>query len=664
MKSKLKKILDFWYSGSGSQAPTVQASNLVASNFRDGAGTITVTPGNGSERMLVMRAVIPINANPTNGVTYTANSVFGTGDYVGSGEVMSIDQVATPITSGNEVIAKGSGSSFNVTGLTIGVVYYVRVYEMNGTAYNTTDNAISATCEASPLGDTNLKFLFDPSNTQTLWTRNNNSEAQLEHSLLNGDVVGSVYDISPRSMFFGPASDARRPLLGSDGTRNSFVTFDGTDDNFPITNSTSAFNFVHKTNPTWSLAAWVKMDQDGTNRQIIGNNDAGTARVGFSIIRNSINTISISVQYGVGGQNMVSFATTYTLNVAAGWKLIVINVNGSGTGKGSITIADASSVITAETFNVGVTGTNNNASNACFIGSNFTPANYFRGSIGYLELRDRLITADEITILRAYNPARRSVNFRRLHYFIDFNDSTTIFQNLAGTTPITDGAEIQRVNSKTDSDLNRYWQYASVAGEATAGKPVWEQALVNGLSVGEWNGDTVDAVYDNLAFVSPPERGGARIEFIIAKNRRAGSGSHLLSNGPGYFVWTGEDYGQNDDLNNGHGYSIVHTGDDGPLAPIPRIPEDWNAMMNRKDAEKLETLTEDLYKGTANNQNNGNDSGWTNIGYSWKTGGLGPPWHMDGFWGVYKSFRGYATDREGIDLLRQLMDAYPYNNAW
>ena len=97
--------------------PTVQTSGLQFTTVNDGSESISFTPGNGTRRLLLIRADSAVSANPVDNSTYTASNAYGSGTQVGSG---------------NYAVYSDTGSSLTVTGLTAGVRYYISAYEYNG----------------------------------------------------------------------------------------------------------------------------------------------------------------------------------------------------------------------------------------------------------------------------------------------------------------------------------------------------------------------------------------------------------------------------------------------------------------------------------------------------------------------------------------------------
>jgi hypothetical protein len=100
-----------------SAEPTVQASAVVFSNITDTGFTASWTPGNGSSRLVTIRALGITAVAPSDGSSYTANTAFSSGSTTGSS---------------NFVVSAGSSNSVAITGMNPGMPYVVNVYEFNG----------------------------------------------------------------------------------------------------------------------------------------------------------------------------------------------------------------------------------------------------------------------------------------------------------------------------------------------------------------------------------------------------------------------------------------------------------------------------------------------------------------------------------------------------
>jgi fibronectin type 3 domain-containing protein len=127
--------------GSGSPLATLPSTPATGVGFPAvGGGGLTVswTAGDGANSLVLVRAGSAVNASPVSGTTYTANSNFGLGSQIGSG---------------NYVTYLGSGTSVSLTGLSAGVTYYVAVYTLNGSGgtenYLTTSPATGSQATAA-----------------------------------------------------------------------------------------------------------------------------------------------------------------------------------------------------------------------------------------------------------------------------------------------------------------------------------------------------------------------------------------------------------------------------------------------------------------------------------------------------------------------------------
>lgn len=94
-------------------ATVVNFTNITSSGF-----TVNWTNGNGAARVVVLREAGPVNTDPADGTGYNANTVFGSGSMLGTG---------------NFVVFSATGNAVAVTGLSAATTYHVAVYEYNGT---------------------------------------------------------------------------------------------------------------------------------------------------------------------------------------------------------------------------------------------------------------------------------------------------------------------------------------------------------------------------------------------------------------------------------------------------------------------------------------------------------------------------------------------------
>jgi hypothetical protein len=112
-------------------------TNLVTMSFFTNAGVLTMTVNwqavaGATGYLVVMRQSSPVSVNPVNGTAYTANTTFGSGTQIGTG---------------NFVVFNGNALTVNVVA-TPGFPYYAAVYPYNATGANPsfgTTNAAEAT---------------------------------------------------------------------------------------------------------------------------------------------------------------------------------------------------------------------------------------------------------------------------------------------------------------------------------------------------------------------------------------------------------------------------------------------------------------------------------------------------------------------------------------
>ena len=126
-----------WSFGIYAQAPTIQSSDIIITTVTTNSVSFTLTPGDGTDQLIVMKAGSPIDQFPVDGNSYSANFSYATGD---------------PLGNGNFIVAVGIGggswNSWSIGDLSPGTLYYLMAIQANGTNYlttNATGNPISFT---------------------------------------------------------------------------------------------------------------------------------------------------------------------------------------------------------------------------------------------------------------------------------------------------------------------------------------------------------------------------------------------------------------------------------------------------------------------------------------------------------------------------------------
>ncbi|MBC7384420.1 MAG: S8 family serine peptidase, partial [Bacteroidia bacterium] len=98
--------------------PLFGSGNIILSNILNNQMRVMFTKGNGQKRIVIARATSIITNFPVNGNSYTANSVFGSGQNIGNNTY---------------VVYNDTGNQFLLTGLNPYTIYNIAVIEYNGT---------------------------------------------------------------------------------------------------------------------------------------------------------------------------------------------------------------------------------------------------------------------------------------------------------------------------------------------------------------------------------------------------------------------------------------------------------------------------------------------------------------------------------------------------
>lgn len=166
--------------------PTVPASNLSFNAIDGGYFNIGWTAGNGAKRIIICKAGSPVNFIPQNGVSYTANTNFGNGQQVETGEY---------------IVYNSAFTSFYLTGLTAATQYYFAVYEYNGTGATTeyfltalTGNAFTSSVPTVQVSNVTFSSITTSSVTIN-WTKGNGQRRLIvarEASAVNSNPVNNT----------------------------------------------------------------------------------------------------------------------------------------------------------------------------------------------------------------------------------------------------------------------------------------------------------------------------------------------------------------------------------------------------------------------------------------------------------------------------------------
>ncbi|MCR9250181.1 MAG: T9SS type A sorting domain-containing protein [bacterium] len=113
----------FEYVLSNKNRPSIEASNGQLVSKTDNSFTFNIEPGDGEGRLIIVEnGNTTISFEPSDNTTYTANTNFGSGEEVVSGEF---------------IVLSGNDSTIEITGITAGDTYTLKVYEFNGSGSST-----------------------------------------------------------------------------------------------------------------------------------------------------------------------------------------------------------------------------------------------------------------------------------------------------------------------------------------------------------------------------------------------------------------------------------------------------------------------------------------------------------------------------------------------
>ncbi|MFD2785136.1 IPT/TIG domain-containing protein [Hymenobacter rubripertinctus] len=117
---------------------TISFGTITANSIR-----VNVTAGDGSGRLLVVREGSSIDADPADGLTYTASAAYGAGSEIGTL---------------NYVVLRGGAAGVTVAGLVPGTQYFFKLYEYNGsggtTNYQTTTTNVNSVTTTTAVATT------------------------------------------------------------------------------------------------------------------------------------------------------------------------------------------------------------------------------------------------------------------------------------------------------------------------------------------------------------------------------------------------------------------------------------------------------------------------------------------------------------------------------
>ena len=205
--------------------PATQATSILVTTTNMSSLYFNWANGNGSSRIVLMKAGGAVDTFPADGQGYTNNAAFGSGTQIGTG---------------NYVVYSGAGTNVEVSGLANDTMYYIRVFEFNGSgltanyltnaaAGNPSNSTTMAANPGSAAADLAISAIGTNGFTVT-WTKGTTGTNTLIVIRAGGSPTGPTdLNTYTASATFGSGSD-----LGS----SSYVVYTGTGTSLAVTNLT------------------------------------------------------------------------------------------------------------------------------------------------------------------------------------------------------------------------------------------------------------------------------------------------------------------------------------------------------------------------------------------------------------------------------------------
>ncbi len=188
--------------------PDVNASEPEITSLSTNSISGLVTKGNGVKRLILAKKGSAVDASPADDQVYTANTTFGSGTQIGTG---------------NHVVYNGSDSVFTLTGLEAGNKYHFSVFEYNGTqepkyltssVLSFSESTIGSIPEGLP--GSAITFGGDDEDIMVPHSSEFNTSAVTMELWFKSDDSGSDLDF-----LTSKASEELEIHLGADGVANS-----------------------------------------------------------------------------------------------------------------------------------------------------------------------------------------------------------------------------------------------------------------------------------------------------------------------------------------------------------------------------------------------------------------------------------------------------------
>jgi len=190
--------------------PTVPSSNVIITKTDGKELGIAWTNGNGQRRIIVAKQGSSFTSVPANGTDYNANSVFGSGQQLGTGEYVVYDDNFNAAT---------------IRGLNPATEYFFKIFEYDGTGTNTiyltsSFGSINASTAVTPtVQATNISASNVTSSTLNLLFTTGNGRARIVVGRKNAPVNVTPTDL----MAYQPGADLGNGNIVYNNTSEPFA---------------------------------------------------------------------------------------------------------------------------------------------------------------------------------------------------------------------------------------------------------------------------------------------------------------------------------------------------------------------------------------------------------------------------------------------------------
>lgn len=297
------------------QAPTNGATGFSVTNIEGNGLRVNWTGGNGSNTLVVASTDPTFGGTgiPADGTDYTANSIFGSGNQIGTG---------------NFVVYRSNGSNVTITNFVNTTTYYFKIYEFNGTGTGTQYNVVNVlngngTTLAPPTaGSTAMIATPAGSSASLTWTRGNGTRSlvilqqgsaatdpvQYTNYFASSNFTSAPAVGSGRAVYFGTSNLVNVTNL-IPNTQYFYRVVDGNGTNGPVYNLATALtgSFITEGTPSIGATNFTTTNPQGNSLQINWTRGNGT---------NVLVVASLSPTFG--GTGIPADGTDYNVNATFG----------------------------------------------------------------------------------------------------------------------------------------------------------------------------------------------------------------------------------------------------------------------------------------------------------------------------------------------------------